>query len=358
MTQGRIVRIKGIKQYKDRHGKIRRYHRATSTPLDPSLEGVALAVEIERLDKIVASRKAKPGTIKSLIIDYQRRSGHWKSLRERTQKDYERVFSYLSKINALDERLIDITVPDIAAARDFAASQHEPKFANQLVTTLSKVFAHGVERGFMDKNPAIGVTKARGGKKRPNRPYAAEELATLILNAPSQLLGPIYFASIYGLREGDILTLSRKDISGDWLAPTTSKSKRPIRLFLTNKAKEIISQQDNENATTIFVNSRYAPWTIDGFRSSWAKYRDDLSNSGLIDEGGTFHGFRHSVATLLAEGGYEETDYKHLLGHGPKTMSGHYSRSARRDELVKEMILYLDNLLIEATNEGQLHKIY
>ena len=45
------IRIKGLKEYRDRHGRLRRYHRASGTAVDPTLDGVALAAEIDRLDR-------------------------------------------------------------------------------------------------------------------------------------------------------------------------------------------------------------------------------------------------------------------------------------------------------------------
>lgn len=342
------MRIKGVQEFKDRHGKPRRYHRASGTKIDPCLSGKALYDEVERLNNLHKPMKSKFGSLGGLVAEYKTKANHWRGLRDRTKKDYRRVFSYLEKIEAMDTALVDITVPVMAITRDDAAEDHEPKFANQVVTSLKQVFAFGVEYGHMTTNPAIGVSKATGGNKRPNRPYTPQEIVTILDNAPAQLLGPIYAAAIYGLREGDIVSLSKTADKGDWLTPTTSKRRKPAWLYVTPTMRALINDQKSENTTTIFTNSRSTPWTIDGFKSTWGKYKGKLTTDGLIEPGGTFHGFRHTVTTILEENGYDESQIKFLVTHAPKNITEHYSISAQRKELLQEMVLCIENVIEKA----------
>lgn len=348
MRGSKTVRIKGLQEFRDRTGRLRRYHRKSRTPIDPSLDGIELALEIERLNKQYETLQPRIGSLGALIGEYQAKSNHWRGIRDRTRKDYRRVFSYLEKLEAMDTVLVEITTPDIAITRDYARDDHEPKFANLVVTVLRKVFEFGLEYGHLSSNPALGVTKATGGNKRPNRPYSAHEIATIIDMAPKQLVGPIYAAAIYGLREGDIVTLSKTADRGDWLTPVTSKRKKPAWLYVTQTMRRIIEEQESENATTVFVNTKGMPWTTDGLRSTWGKFKDKLTQDGLIEPGGTFHGFRHSVTTLLEENGYDATEIRFLVTHAPKNQTEHYSISAQRKELVKKMVLCLENLITEA----------
>ncbi|AVX04275.1 hypothetical protein MXMO3_01750 [Maritalea myrionectae] len=348
---GRIVRIKGLNQYKDRHGKLRRYHRASGTPIDPTLEGTALAAEVDRLDKLHRKAKSKPGSLGLLIEEYVKRSDHWRNLRPRTRKDYEQVFKYLKSIDALDTKLVEIKRSTVAISRDNARDRRKPKFANSLVTVLKKVFAFGVEYEYMDVNPAESISKALGGEKRPNRPYTSQELVAIIDNAPAQLIGPIYAATLYGLREGDVLTLTKANIRGDnfgnWLQPTTSKRVKPVWLYITPTMAEIINQQPNEKSVQIFVNSRGMPWTPDGFRSSWGKYRDRLEEQGLIDGGGTYHGLRTTVQTILDEHGYAD-EIKYLVAHAPKDVTEHYTITSKRKKIVIEMVECIEKVINDA----------
>jgi len=90
------------------------------------------------------------------------------------------------------------------------------------------------------------------------------------------------------------------------------------------------------------VSSKGLPWSLEGFKTAWDRHKSKLVAKGLIRPGLTFHGLRHTGATILEENGYEEGQTKHFLGHGPKTVSGHYGKSASRRKIVEEMSLVIE----------------
>lgn len=67
------------------------------------------------------------------------------------------------------------------------------------------------------------------------------------------------------------------------------------------------------------------------------KWRDDLLEAKKTAPGFTFHGGRHTIATILAESGFDGYKVKHLLDHGSETITEHYSRSAKRRAMLKKM---------------------
>ena len=353
-----LVKIVGIKRYKDRHGKERLYYRrkgCPAVPIDPSLSGTQIAAEVARLDALYKPLAMRAGTLRVLIADYQEKSAHWKGLRERTRQDYQRVFDLLG--DTRDHALPRFTPPVIAALRDKAAGAHGFKFANQVLVTLKQVFAYGVEYDHCQVNPVADISTVARPSDLPdaNRPWTPEETIEL-LKAPMHIAAPIAMAAYLGLREGDILKMSRLSIAERTLSLTTSKTRRAIELPVCDDLWSILlrfqkwraaywadQQRKRPNevvedlVTTMFVNSRGKPWTPDGFRTSWGKWRDQLLESEKIGPGVTFHGARHGVATVLAECGFEAQQVKHLLGHGSETMTEHYQRRAKRRGMLKDM---------------------
>jgi integrase len=356
------VRVTGLKEYKDRHGKLRRYYRrkgAPSVAISTDLKGAALVAEINRLDALYKPMAPVAGTLRILIDEYKARSAHWKALRGRTQADYERVFKALAP--ALDNDLKRFTAPVIAHMRDKARDQNGFKFANQLVVCLRMIFAFGVEYGHMRDNPAeaIGPVARPADLPEANRPWTPAE-AVAAMTAPIYLAAPIAVAAYLGIREGDIIALSKAALAERLLGLTTSKTRRALELpvcddlwailkaylawretFWAAKLAKAEAKGSREViqdlAMTLFVNSRGKPWTADGFRTSWGKWRDDLLEAKKIGPGLTFHGARHGVATILAESGFEAEKVKHLLGHGSETITEHYSRRAKRRTMLKGM---------------------
>lgn len=343
------VRVVGINRYRDRHGKERMYWRRKGAPavaLDPSLTGTALAAEVDRLEKLHLAPKARAGTLRLLVVEYKENSNHWRKLRPRTRLDYERVFRWLGE--AIDEPLDAFTAPVCAGLRDKARDQHEPKFANQVVTTLGKVFRFGMEHGALSSNPATGLEKATGGRKRPNRPLAPWEALNVLHEAPVAFLPVVALAIFCGVREGDTAAIPRNAVKDDWMGFEQGKTRRWHLAYVGRELRAILSKMPVHNATTLLVSSKGTPWTVEGVKSAWERLRDRLEMEGKLEPGATFHGLRHTGPTWMEEEGYDETQTKHFLGHGPKTVSGHYGQTASRKKLVTELSLVIERRLSEA----------
>ena len=342
------VRVTGIQQFRDRHGKLRRYHRKSKTPISTALKGTALAAEVDRLDALMKAKEAQPGTLRLLVIDYKAKSDHWAGLRARTRKDYERVFKWIGD-DGLDTPLADITAPDIAKLRDKAKAQHEYKFANQFLTTMKAVLQHGVENGFVATNEAAKVGRAQKPKTEfdpdkdddedaANRPWEPFERDFVLANAPPHLLWPVAIALFHSAREGDVLRMSKLAYRGGRLKWTASKNRKRMDQPVSADLAAILATIPPHGATTLVVNSRGQPWTESGFRASWGKWKKKMELAGHIGPGLTFHGTRHTVATALRDDGWEDADIGLQLGQDSVAMPRHYSRRAKQ-ETKKQLLL-------------------
>ena len=121
-----IVRVKGFKIYKDRHGKQRCYHRETGIAVDlkkTALGSVYFFAECARITMLAEAKAAataeKPGTLGLLICDY-RNSSAFQDLAPRTKIDYQNIFNYLRPI--ADEPLAKFNRPLVVRIRDKAAT--------------------------------------------------------------------------------------------------------------------------------------------------------------------------------------------------------------------------------------------
>jgi integrase len=340
------VKVVGINCYKDRHGKERMYWRRKGAPaiaLDVNLSGAALAAKVKELEEKYLAPKARVGTLRQLVIEYKTNADHWQSLRERTRKDYERVFKWLGE--SLDVPTADWGTVDVVELRDKARKQHEPKFANQVVTTLKMVFQHGLEYGLVRENPAKDVSKATGGNSRDNRPCTPQEALALIGEAPSHLRPAIAIAIYTGLRLGDVALLSKKADLGDWLETLQGKTRKLVVLGVCEDLRWIIDGIPKNDSVTVCVKEDGTPWAYEGLKTAFQRHRDSLLKRGLIGPGVTFHGLRHTTATILEGNGFDDRDTQHQLGHGPKSVSGLYGMSADRKKLLRDMALKIEEVL-------------
>src|SRR5260370_38454567 len=119
-----IVRIKGIKRFRDRHGKWRCYHRKTGLPIKAQFGSGDFFEELARLDGL-ARQTAEPrsGTLGMLLTQY-RASSEFKSLAPRTRTAYQRVLDYLKPI--ADTPLMRFDRGLVVRIRDKASERVQP----------------------------------------------------------------------------------------------------------------------------------------------------------------------------------------------------------------------------------------
>jgi integrase len=94
--------------------------------------------------------------------------------------------------------------------------------------------------------------------------------------------------------------------------------------------RKALREAPSHDAITLCANSRGKPWTGSGFRASFRKELKKLEARKAIQPGLTFHGLRHTVATVLVEAGVSAEDVAAVLGQRSSKMANHYSREADR----------------------------
>lgn len=331
-----VVRVKGYKIFKDRHGKMRCYHRATSAAIDlikNPLGSAGFFAECARIDALAkAGIAASPGTLGLLITKYRKHSA-FTELAPRTKTDYQKVFDYLQPISS--EKLARFKSPFIVKLRDKALEQHGRWFANYTITVLRLLFTWGKERGFVETNPAMGIRaiKRPKGMADANRPWADHERNAVLEAVPTHMKLPIALMMFTGLDPQDAVKLKKSTIKDGLIDTARGKTSVAVWMPVPEPLLQILAEAPDHDAITLCANSRGRPWTISGFRASWRKVKLKLEKDGVIDTGLTLKGLRHTVATILAEMGKTPDEIKNVLGQKTDAMARHYSKRANRTEI-------------------------
>lgn len=327
-----IIRIKGLKRYVDKTGRVRLYHRNTGTALDPKLSGAELAIIVARLDRAKPHHAAN--TFGGLLDSYQS-SLRFTRLAARTQRDYNKIIAYLAPLR--DKPLSTFDVPFIAKLRDKTFAIKRAGFTNHMLAMLAGVFKHGIEYGHIKANPVAGIEKAimPRDRKRKARPWAPEELAAVIPAAPIHLRVPLVMAAAYGFRRSDIIALPRAVFDGAYITMDTGKTGRYMRLPATPAIAEFISANAGKNF--ICENSRGMAWTDAGLSASMGKFFKRCIAASIAKPGITMHGLRHTVSTRLREAGFDSNTARLYVGHEDPAMTEHYSSSADLSPALQDM---------------------
>jgi integrase len=326
-----VVRVKGFQIFKDRHGRMRCYHRKGRIVVDlerapfGSAEFFAECARITALTKVFGP--PKPGTLRLLITEY-RASPAFLDLAPRTRSDYQRCFDYLAPIS--DTALVKFDRGLVVRIRDKATAQHGRRFGNYVKAVMSIVFAWGAERGYVAANPAEKVKNIRRQKGSPeaNRAWADEEREAVLKQVPAYMLPAIGLMMFTGLGPKDALRLPRTFYKAGEIATRRSKTGEPVFWPAPRALREILEAGPKHSAVTLCANSNGRPWTDDGFRASWRKIRIELERQGLVGPSLTLYGLRHTVAVILRESGADERTIADALGQKTIEMARHYARGA------------------------------
>ena len=329
-----IIRVRGFKIYRDRHGKQRCYHRETGIPVDLKKTVLGSAYFLAECARIAALAEAKaaaaqdkPGTLGLLICDY-RNSSSFQDLAPRTKIDYQKIFDYLRPI--ADEPLAKFNRPLVVRIRYKAAASRGRRFGNYVKAALSIVFTWGCERGHLETNPASHIKGLRRPKGAPeaNRPWSDQERDAVLDEAPDHIRPAVALMMFAGLGPKDALTLPRNFAKAGEIATRRSKTGEPVFWPMPGPLAEILDAAPAHAAVTLCANSKGRPWTESGFATSWRTLRLRLEAEGRIGPGLTPYGLRHTVAVILRECGCDERTIADALGQKTIEMARHYAKGA------------------------------
>lgn len=349
------VRVKGFKIYRDRRGEWRCYHRASGTPIDlkaHALGSASFYVEAARLAEAMREElPAKPGTL-GLLIESYRAHGDFLMLKTRTRADYQRCLDYLKPI--ADTPLIKFTAPLIVRIRDKAGADLGRKWGNYVKTCLSLLFSWGLERGLVSANPAFRIRGLKRPKDMPsaNRPWSDDERDAVWAVIPAKLKLPIALMMYCGLDPGDVVALPKTAVSGGRLNTRRAKTQVPVWVRLPGPVVAALEAARAHDAITLCATSRGLPWSYSGLDGAWQKVRAKLLSAGAIAPGLTLKGLRHTVATILAEIGFDERTIADMLGQTTIEMARHYSRRANKARKLEGVVTDFEAELQRRKNKG------
>jgi integrase len=219
--------------------------------------------------------------------------------------------------------------------RDKWQKTHGRRIINYARTILSILLGRAVELGILTANPVRDVKQLRRHRDElhANRPWTLVERQVAITHTPPHLRLPLVIALFTGMRVGDILRLPPTAIQDGRIKVRTAKRGIWIDIPVLPELRQALDAaraNSNAEAITLCASSKNKPWTLNGFSSSFRKAMKKLEGRGLVGSGLTFHGLRHTVATVLAEAGVLAEDIAAVLGQSSSQMAAHYSREADR----------------------------
>ncbi len=329
--------LKFIQEFRDRHGKTRRYVRRPgfkSVPLpgDPGspefMEVYQKALNPETAQRIQAgAAKVKPGTINDLVARYYR-SAEFIGLRESTQSTYRSIiepwrFKHGEKRVAMLHRQY---IKDALTKR--AAT---PTAANNWLKRMRQLMAFAIDAGMRTDDPTAGVKPLRitsGGHPM----WTADHIEAFRQRHPPGSQARLAMELALNTMQGrsDLVRLGRPHLQGGLLSIRRLKTDAPAEIPILPELQVELDRLPTAQLT--FLMTAYGKsFTANGFGN---RFREWCDEAGLPKRYNS-HGLRKAGATRGAEAGW--TDHEIMAWGGWTSLSEvqRYTKAANRRKLAR-----------------------
>jgi integrase len=261
-------------------------------------------------------------------------SPQWRDLSPRTQGLWKGLTGTIVKHWGPLE-VSGIEPKHVAILRDEYADTRAK--ANNMLRCLGAMIAWGIERGYRKDNPVHHVKQFPKGDGYPPWPWEVIEDAREALRP--DLWWCVALALYTGQRLADVLVMAWTAIGTNGISVRQEKTGKLLLIPMHRDLAAIIDQIP-KRAVTILTNTGSRPWTMNGWQSSWLKYKSPLVREGKF----VFHGLRKSAVVTLLEAGCTDAEVAAVTGQS-RAMIEHYARMVNQQRLARAAILKWEHQL-------------
>jgi integrase len=326
-----------IHQFRDRHGKLRRYVRL------PGRKRVALTGEAgsrefkETYETIVHGKREEiganrtiPGTISAGIVSYYN-SAAFASLAPETQRVRRNILERFRAEHG-DKRIAVLQRAHID--RMVAAKAATPAAARNFLNTVRALMQHTILQGWREDDPTHGVRRpkmATGGF----RTWTEEDIATFEAAHPVGTRARLALGLLLhtAQRRSDVVRMGRQHVRDGVIEVRVQKTRTVLAIPL-HPALQAILEATPSDHLTFLVTREGSPFTPPGF-TNW--FREMCKAAGL-PRGLSPHGLRKAACRRLAEAGCSANVIAAVSGHVSLREIQRYTAAADQARMARTAI--------------------
>jgi integrase len=354
MTQMTRLRLQFVNEFRDRHGKVRRYLRrpgCKAVPL-PGLPGSAefmaayqaALTGVTALPKLIGEARTVAGTVQALVaayLDYSPGStSPFKTLAAETQRTRRNILENFREAHgekrvfrteANGRRILLLTREHMQKIINEKAVT--PFAQRNLLNTLRALFRWAVEEGRVPDDPTLGVKRVKlkttGYKTWSESDIEIFEQKHAVGTRARLAFGLFLYT---GQRRGDVMRLGRQHIRHGVLTidqrKTEGQDEAHLEIPVHPKLREIIDATPNNHLTFLTTRSGM-PFSPAGL-TNWFR---EMCNEAGLPNGLSAHGLRKACARRLADIGCTTHEIAAITGHATLAEVERYTRAANRKRL-------------------------
>lgn len=224
-------------------------------------------------------------------------------------------------------------------------AETKPVQANRLLALVSKLFAWGAVNDHIPANPMFRLPKPTSEAPR-TRVLTDAEVARVWRStlADKSPLARIYTLMLLtGQRGGEVRQMAYDDLDGRWwnLPPEITKNGLPQRVYLTNRAAEIVAAARRRKAQTHVFPS--AHWRRgEAAAVSPRRVFERVRDRAALGKPWTPHDLRRTVGTKLAQLGVNKAIRMRVLNHADHSVTSVYDLYQYDREVREALTLLAD----------------
>ena len=336
------IKLRYVEQYRDRHGRLRRYFRRQGfrrVPLRGEPGSAEFAADYQAawdlteqpstpLRREVGEGRTRPGSMNALAVAYFGSSA-FTGLARSTQGTYRGIIDHLRAEHG-DDSVAGLQARHVRAIVERKAASGTPHAANNLLKVLRALMRHAVEIGWRAEDPTLGVrnvkAKVKGFHSWTDEEIAAYEMRWPVGTRARLALGLLLYT---GQRRSDVVRMGRQHIRGGAIEVVQQKTGVDLSIPLHPNLQEILDRAPKEHLT-ILTTQAGKPFSVAGF-GNW--FRDCCTEAGLTHC--SAHGLRKAAARRLAEAGCTAHMIQSITGHKTLKEVERYTAAAEQKRLAR-----------------------
>ncbi len=224
------------------------------------------------------------------------------SFKPKTQKEWRRCIGLLKK-SMQGVRAADLEPSAVADMRD--SLRATPGIANRMLTIVKTAYSYGVEWGYVRRNPCTEIRPIRVEDR--TRYLADAEFHAIRACAPPVVAAAMAISYMTGLRIGDVLALTVREVTDDGITVRQQKNAVAGRYPMTDemRAAVTLAKQDRKVGSMHVIARRDGkPFSYYGFRSMFARACERAKVEGV-----TFHDIRAKAITDAKRAGRDPQSF-------------------------------------------------
>jgi integrase len=330
------IRLQYIHEFRDRHGKVRRYVRLPGRKRVPLPGAPGSSQFMEAYQAALAAPRAevgashlRPGTVDAAVTSYFSSSA-FESLAPNTRRNRRAILQRFRSQHG-DKRLALLQRGHID--RMVAAKAGTPGTPRIFVSALRAVMRHCILVGLLTDDPTQGIKVPRA-KSAGYRTWTEDEIAKFesVHSVGSRARLALALLLYTAQRRSDIVRLGRQHIRDGAIHLQQQKTGVVLAIPVHPQLAAVIAETKGEHLTFLTTPAG-KPYSAESF-ANW--FREMCKEAGL--RGLSAHGLRKAACRRLAEGGCSANVIAAISGHASLREVQRYTAAADQARMAKAAI--------------------